>query len=290
MTIGFLGFGEAAVSMSSGFKEEGLSHIFAYDSLLKNTDCSLKIINKMNTFGVMPVESPEEIAAKADVIFAAVPANFAVEVAGNIVPFLNDNKLYVDVTTASPEEKKQISELVSTQKALFVDAAMLGALPKDRHKVPMLISGDGSDKFIKIMTEYNMNLTKINNIPGAATSIKYIRSIITKGLACLLIEALNAAGKFGVEKMVMDSMSESLDSIPFDQTIDRYVSGTLIHSKRRIHEIENVLDFLDKADVGSVMTKAVNEKLVWIDSLGMADRFNNEIPLKWKDIVKKWDI
>ena len=290
MTIGFIGFGEAASSMAVGFSSEGLSEIYAFDSLQKLPENKELFKDRTKNSSVEFLETSGELAEKADVVFSAVPADCAVAAASDTRDYLCSGKLYIDVTTASPEEKQEISDIVTETGALFVDGAMMGSLPKEKHRVPILASGNGTEKFSEIMAKYNMNITEINSLPGAATSIKYLRSIMTKGIACLLIESLQAAKKYSVERIVVDSISESLDKIPFEQTIDRYVSGTINHSKRRIHEIENVLAALGKADIDLLMTRAVKEKLSWIDSLDLKEQFNNNVPEKWDQIVQDWGI
>ena len=96
----------------------------------------------------------------------------------------------MDVSTATPIEKKKISGMVKAKGGLFVDGAMMGALLKDKHQVPMLLSGDGAAVFRDKMEPYHMRLEIVDGEAGTATSIKFIRSITAKGLSCLLIESL----------------------------------------------------------------------------------------------------
>ncbi len=290
MKLGFIGFGEAASSMALGFSQEGFSDLYAYDALYDREEFRQQVVKKIESTGASLCTSLEDLAGACDVFFAAVPANFAGEVAAMIAPFLKENMLYIDVTTASPVEKHEISNILSSRGVLFVDSAMMGSLPKEKHQVPMLISGEGTDRMLTVFDGFHMNLTPINSVPGAATSIKYVRSIITKGLACLLIEALQLSSKYQVEEIVMNSISESLDSIPFNDTINRYVSGTLVHSQRRTHEMDNVLAALEEAGIPSIMTKAVREKLSWVTSCEFPSQFDAGVPSDWKAIVDRWQL
>lgn len=50
---------------------------------------------------------------------------------------LTKDKLYVDVSASTPAVKEKIWAAVKDTGVLFVDAAMLGSLPKDKHQVPI---------------------------------------------------------------------------------------------------------------------------------------------------------
>ena len=249
-----------------------------------------KVEEKVTGAGAKLCKTLQELAEKTEVIISAVPANFSVSVTEEVSSCLKPGTLFIDVTTASPSEKQQMAQMINNAESLFVDAAMMGSLPKEKHQVPMLISGDGTEKMMAFFQDCHMDLTSINEVPGAATSIKYVRSIITKGLACLLIEALQLSGKYNVEKIVMDSISESLDKIPFNDTIDRYVSGTITHCVRRKHEIDNVIQAQTESNIPSTMTKAVSEKLGWIDSCHILEQFDAGLPSNWKEIAEKWQL
>ncbi|MFC7685260.1 NAD(P)-binding domain-containing protein [Ureibacillus sp. GCM10028918] len=289
MIVGFLGFGEAGSNIATGLKEEGISDIYAFDVLYSKEEFRDKLEEKAELAGTVFLEEAKEVVIKAHIIFLAVPANFAMDSTTNIVDSLSKGKIFVDVTTASPQEKKEISQLVVEKGASYVDSAMLGALPKYKHKVPMLISGNGCDQLIQDMKAFNMDLTKINEMPGAATSIKYIRSIVTKGLQALLVEALQTAQHFSVEDVVVDSIIESMD-LPFEEIINRYVGSVIIHSNRRVHEMENVLYMLNQADLPSTMTEATMKKIHWLEQTNAKENLGGNMPKDWKYTIEHWGL
>ncbi|MDI7741769.1 NAD(P)-binding domain-containing protein [Lysinibacillus fusiformis] len=289
MIVGFLGFGEAGSNIAAGLSSEGIRDIYAFDVLYSNKEYKEKLKEKAEFTGTVLLDNAHEVAAIADIIFLAVPANFAINSTINIVDSLTKGKIFVDVTTASPQEKKEISRAVVEKGASYVDSAMLGALPKYQHKVPMLISGNGCDQFIQKMKAFNMDLTKVNETPGAATSIKYIRSIVTKGLQAILVEALQAAQYFSVEDVVVESIIESMD-MPFEEIINRYVGSVIIHSNRRAHEMENVLSMLKQADIPSTMTEATMQKILWLDQTNAREKLGGDMPKDWKFTLEHWGL
>ena len=172
--------------------------------------------------------------------------------------------IFVDVSTATPKEKKEIASMVESRGGRFVDGAMMGALLKDRHKVSMLLSGSGAERMKQMMDPYHMRLQVVGEEAGIATSMKFIRSITAKGLSALLIESLQTAQKFGVEQLIVDSFLDSFGS-GFLKIIDGYVSGAIIHAARREHEMQNVVDFLKSENLPYTMAEATREKLQWLD-------------------------
>lgn len=287
-TIGFIGFGEAGSSLAEGLRQEGVANLLAFDVMLTVPSSAPKMIQRIDAAGAKPVDLAE-VAARSRVIIAAVPANYAVPVALDVVRHLAAGTIYADVSTASPVDKAKIADLVKSRSGRFVDGAMMGALPKYKHQVPMLISGDGVDAFLDIMQPYHMDLTKVSETPGAATSIKFIRSVVSKGLACLVIESLNAAQKFGVEEVIADSLCEFLGP-DFDKMMDRLVSSTVVHAARRSHEMQNAADMLREAGVSSIMAEASKQKLEWLESVGAKSRFADNVPDTWRQIIRDWGV
>ncbi|MED4128130.1 NAD(P)-binding domain-containing protein [Shouchella miscanthi] len=160
--IGFIGFGEAAYEMAKGLTQEGVTGIIAYDPLLKQPDMSLTIEKKMTAVGVTPCSDAKEVAMKRSLLIAAVPAQFALAACEAVEEDLTAAHLYVDVSASSPTVKKTIAEKVAKSNGKSVDAAMLGPLTVNQHKVPMFISGDGAHVFKKQLDPYGMNITVVS--------------------------------------------------------------------------------------------------------------------------------
>lgn len=205
MVIGFVGFGEANSSIAQGLREEGLSEIICFDAMQADPRFRDKIAQKADACGAKQMESSAMVCQSADIVISGTPSSFALGAAEQASHGAHKGLIYIDVSTATPKDKKQMAEILEAKGASFVDGAMMGTLLKDRHKVPMLLCGSGADAFKQAMDPYHMRLTVVQGEPGTATSIKFIRSITAKGLSCLLIESFQAARKFGVVDTIQDS-------------------------------------------------------------------------------------
>jgi 3-hydroxyisobutyrate dehydrogenase-like beta-hydroxyacid dehydrogenase len=183
-----------------------------------------------------------------------------------------------------------MAKMVEAKGGFFVDAAMVGSLPKYKHQVPMLLSGAGAKELQKRAEPLHMKFQYISEIPGQATSIKFIRSIVAKGLPCLLIEALEAAQKFGVEKVIVEGFEETYGNQSFEGVINRNFGSTITHAERREHEMDNVLDLLHSEGLPDTMSQAAKAKLQWIQSAKLKDRFPNGLPNKWQEVLAAWGL
>ena len=240
MNIGFIGFGEAAFNIAQGLYGEGIQGIKAHDAM-QNHEVMGKLVHKRaEEAHVTLVDDSKDLVDWADVVFAAVPSTFTMGVCDEIKDHLRKGQLYVDVSASTPATKQAIWEKIKNTGVLFADAAMLGSLPKKKHQVPITASGNGAAAFKETMTPYHMDITLAGEKAGSASAIKLVRSIFMKGIASLMIEMLEGAHAYGVADEVVNSLSKSLDGTPFVSHLNRLVTGTGVHAKRRGHELKRL--------------------------------------------------
>ncbi|MFC7688004.1 DUF1932 domain-containing protein [Ureibacillus sp. GCM10028918] len=290
MNLGFIGFGEAAFELASGLNEQGLQNKIAYDPLLNVPEYSELIQNRAKASNVKMVDSTEEVFKEVDAVIVAVPADKALGVSQQLMANVNSNSIYIDVSAANPNIKKQIAFNICTSGGKFVDAAMMGPLPVYKHKVPILASGDGTDIFIEMMSVYGMNIEKVSEIPGEATAAKLIRSIYMKGIVGLYIELLEAAHHFNVENLVIDSLSETINGRTFEETMNRLVTGTALHATRRSIELGGTIDMLESADIDSSMSKAAKAKIEKLALLNLKEKYHGEKPEHWLQVIEAFKV
>ena len=286
MRIGFIGYGEAAYELSAGLFEEGLTGIIAFDPLVQDSTIGPLLKERASQASVRLLPTLEEVVEYSSLLVVAVPADKAYDVSQSIMPFLKEGTLYVDVSASTPEVKLRISNAIKSKGIEFVDAAMMGPLSVYKHKVPILASGTGSDEFLTIMSGFNMNITKVSEVAGDASATKLIRSIYMKGTASLLVEMLEAANHFNVESQVVESIVETMEKSDFKDTMNRLVTGTSIHSKRRSAELQGSIQMLESANLSSVMSRATKEKLDMITACELREKFQGKKPDSWEEVIE----
>ena len=286
MNIGFVGYGEAAFNISLGLAGEGVTGIRAHDAMMNHEVMGRQVHNRAEKAGVTLVSSAKEVVEWADIVIAVVPPACAMDVCQEIKPFLRAGQLYADVSASTPASKEAMWEAVQDTGVLFVDVAMLGSLPKDKHKVPITASGIGAAKFQEVMTPLGMNITLAGDKPGSASAIKLVRSIFMKGIASLMIEMLQAADAYGVADEVVASVSKSMDGIPFTSHLDRLVTGTALHCVRRASELNGSIAMLEEAKLSPEMTVATQHRLEALTDYQFAQRYVDTKPAGWQEIIE----
>lgn len=286
--IGFIGFGEAAFNISNGLKGEGLAGIIAYDKYWKTESRSELICKRAVEAEVELLPNLQSLVEKSDIIISAVSADMAVSLAHSAKPFLKQGKLYVDINATSPMTKQEVDAIISPV-ALFVDCAVMGPVPTDKHKVPVSVSGKGAGIFFEMMSPYGMNITLMDAPAGSASASKMFRSIFMKGFVTLLLEMLVAAQKYQVADDVLMSVNETLTGGPLQEVINGLVCRGVIHSERREHEMDEVIATLDTILVDATMSKATKAKLRWCTNLGLKEYFKGVPPKDFHEIFTALD-
>ncbi len=286
MNIGFIGYGEAAFNISFGLAGEGVTGIRANDAMMDDEVMGKQVHARAEKAGVTLISSAVEVAKWADVLFAVVPPAFVMDVCDEIKDVLRPGQIYADVSASTPATKIAMWEKVERTGVLFADVAMLGSLPKDKHKVPITVSGNGAARFKEVMGPYGMKIALAGDKPGAACAIKLVRSIFMKGIASLMIEMLQAADAYGVSKEVIKSISKSMDNIPFTSHLDRLITGSALHCVRRASEMNGSLALLNEASLLPVMTEATKARLEALTPYEFAKHYVETKPAGWQEIIE----
>jgi len=286
MNIGFLGFGEAAFNIAFGLNQDRRQVILAYDAMQDHQVMGQLVQKRMEESGVEKKSSPEEVVDGAELIFAAVPSSNTVQLCQQVCGRLREGQFYVDVSASTPDAKKTVWGLVEPSGALFVDGAMMGSLPQNKHKVPIYASGNGARLFQQRMAPYGMNITYISQAPGAASAIKLVRSIYMKGIGALMIETLQAADAYGVSQEVVHSISSSMDNISFEDHLKRLVTGTAIHAARRGKELVGSERMLAERGLNYCMAHAAKEKHELLTAHHFAEKYVTRQPQGWQEIIE----
>ena len=286
MNIGFIGFGEAAYCIALGFSQNGTTGIRANDAMMNHPVMGQQVHNRAKEAQVELVEDPKEVARWADVLFAAVPSSFTMDVCNTVKDELRPGQIYADVSASTPATKKAIWEKIKDTGVLFADAAMLGSLPQDKHRVPITASGNGAEAFKVTMEPLGMRITLAGDKAGSASAIKLVRSIFMKGIASLMIETMQAADAYDVSDEIVASLSKSLDGIPFTQHLDRLVTGTAIHCTRRAAELKGSIAMQEESKLSPEMSAAAKHVHEALAPYKFAEKYVASKPQGYKEIIE----
>ena len=286
MNIGFIGFGEAAYCIALGFSQNGTTGIRANDTMMNHPVMGQQVHARAAEAQVELVEDPKEVARWADVLFAAVPSSFTMDVCNTVKDELRPGQIYADVSASTPATKIAIWDKIKDTGVLFADAAMLGSLPQDKHRVPITASGNGAVAFKAAMEPLGMRITLAGDKAGSASAIKLVRSIFMKGIASLMIETMQAADAYDVSDQIVASLSKSLDGIPFTKHLDRLVTGTAIHCTRRAAELKGSIAMQEESHLAPEMSAAAKHVHEALAPYKFAEKYVTEKPRGYAEIIE----
>lgn len=260
MNCAFIGFGNAASAMARGLLRNGLEHVFFYTRPTRPEKSALQTRRAAES-GAIRLAAPAELPAASSTVLSCVVGSAALEVAEQVVPLLSPNHLYVDLNTTAPKVKQAIADLAAKNGVAFADAAILGPVEVHEHRTPITACGDGARLFRDRLTPYGMNITALDAPAGSAATLKLLRSIFQKGLACLLLEALQAARVWNVEEALLDSLQTTFDGTPLRTVARRMVPKAVANAERMAHEMREVQAFLAEKNLPSRMSRAAEQTL-----------------------------
>jgi 3-hydroxyisobutyrate dehydrogenase-like beta-hydroxyacid dehydrogenase len=196
----------------------------------------------------------------AQIVLSVNWATVALEVAREALPFLRAGVIYVDLNTSGPTLKQQLAAIVAPSGASFVDVAMMAPVPPLGIRVPMFLAGAGAPALAEILRPFGTPMEIVGAQPGEAAARKLTRSVFFKGMSGAICEALDAARAAGVEDWLRSDIVKTF--VNADATLlDRVVTGTYKHAKRRAHEMHDAAELLDELGVPATITRATAESL-----------------------------
>lgn len=79
-----------------------------------------------------------------------------------------------------------------------------------------------------------------------------------KGVAAVIMECLEAAEALNMSEYARVQMLKIINNEPM---IDHFVNGSIKHAKRRVHEIEAVVEMLNSIGVSAFSSQAALQRL-----------------------------
>ena len=277
LRLGFIGFGEAASRFAKDLTHAGLASIVAYSPSAAKAAADDPLLAKAAEAGVRIVPTIADVCTRSNLVVSLTPGKLALAVLREAKRYLNAEHIYVDATTASVRDMEKAAKLLEGGAA-FVDAAVMDPVPMNGIKVLTVASGSHAVRFRDLLAPYGMNIQVVGDKPGAASSMKLLRSVCMKGLAALLLESLEAAQRYGVTDALVADMSRFIDGSPFEDLIKRWVCGTAIHAERRIHEVTEAMALLKSVRASTHMTASTRKTLRNVTDMRLRERFGASEP------------
>jgi len=248
MRIAVFGLGEAGSLIAAGLVKAA-QEVTGYDPA-----------NIPTPSGVVRHNRPTAAVRDADVVIAltaARDARMAIEQALADIP---PTALYADFSTSSAGLKRELATVAAGRDLPFVDGALVSIVPGNGLRTPALVSGSGAAQFVAMFRPLGMPVELVSEVAGDAATRKLLRSVVMKGLAGAMIEALRGAEHAGCADWLWNNLTAEMTKADAS-FLSRLVRGTQLHAARRLEEMEAAAALLRELGVEPLVTRGTVENL-----------------------------
>jgi len=211
-SIGFVGLGHMGGNMAARFLAAGYA-VYGEERVRENAD---ELVHD----GLQWRETPREVAAAADIVFTSLPDDDVLELAASgpdgILAGLAAEKVWVDMSTVSPQASRELAERVHALGAAMLDAPVSGSVPQvQAGTLTIMVGGDEQayERVEPILRELGTPTHIGENGQGLVLKLAINISLAVQMLA--FAEGLLLAERAGVDrKLAVDVMTQSAIASP----------------------------------------------------------------------------
>lgn len=221
--------------------------------------------------------------AEVDVVLSAVFGTAALDVARRALPHMRPGGLYIDMTTATPEDMASGASEARRHGVAFVDVAITGAVNLRGARTPLLCAGDEADRVLACFAGLGAPIRVVGHRPGQAVQLKLLRSIFAKGLEALAIECLTTAEAAGLRAELHEVLLD-IDQTSLQSVMEAMVSTHIEHAHRRRSEVIEAAQLMRAVGIQPLLLDQVQvlfERTVEAVALRAAPERSLDAALQW---------
>ncbi|WP_380184034.1 DUF1932 domain-containing protein [Kalamiella sp. sgz302252] len=285
--ITFIGFGEAGAIFAAALAKRAA--ITIWDRKLTQPETRREMVPKAEACGVRVARSLSDALHNARLVFSAVTAAEALNVAMAAAADLRSGQTFFDLNSVAPATKLAAAELIEASGANYIDVAVMAPVPPKGLQTPLLIGGPTAEIADAALQALGFNSRYHSGEVGEASAVKMCRSVMIKGLEALTTECLSAAREYGVEQAVLASLHASFPSLGWAGELPDYlISRVAEHGQRRAEEMREVVKTLKDVNVSTAMSEGIVST-----QQGLVDRLKQQglsyaqlTPFRWRQALE----
>ena len=202
----------------------------------------------------------------AELVISAVTAANDLSAARDVAPAIARGAWFVDLNSASPSQKQDAAALIEAAGGRYVEAAVLSPIGPLRIGSPILLGGPHASDFVDSARDLGFSGVEFfAPSVGPASATKLCRSVVVKGFEALLMESMLTARTWGVEKPVLDSLSNLLPAADWAALAEYMIRRSIEHGERRSEEMVEAASAVTNAGVEPLMATATARRQAWAD-------------------------
>lgn len=249
MNVAVLGLGEAGSHYANDLIKLGVT-VYGYDPNLQ------RAIDR----NVILCQSNAQACENADIIFSVNLSSASIEVAYDVLSVVKPDQFYCEMNTSGPEKKIKIDTILKPSGVQFIDLAIMAPVPPKGIRTPLLASGNAVNAFAHQIEPLHLELSVLENSKvGDAATCKLLRSIVYKGIAAVVYEAMEAGKAYDMEEYIKGQINTLIKG--GNEMIDRFIEGSETHALRRMYEMEAVIEMLETKNIDPVVTTGTRNNL-----------------------------
>ncbi len=272
--IALIGFGEVGQTLGADLIAARCD-VSAYDPLFTESDS--KPSAGLRSISVTKANYPAAAVSNAELVISAVTAASDVDAARAVAPHLTPGTFCLDVNSVSPGTKIACAEVIGSAGGRYVEAAVMTPIAPKRIASAMLLGGPHAGAFIERARPLGFAGKVFAEEIGRASATKMCRSVMIKGVESLLCESLVAARHYGVEKTVLDSLSDLLPVGDWEKVASYMVSRALEHGIRRAEEMREAAQTVREAGIEPLMALATAGREEWAAQYSSAHKLRDDL-------------
>jgi 3-hydroxyisobutyrate dehydrogenase-like beta-hydroxyacid dehydrogenase len=202
MQIGFIGAGFMGYGIALNLLKAG-------HSLRVIANRNRANIEKLAAQGAVEAHDYAELLAGVEAVLSCVGTAEQLEaVVAQAEPHLEKNTLWVDCTTSRPQTAVALSKRLKQRQVDFVDAPVTRS-PKDAEagRLVSLVGADAAafERARPLIVCYSESITHLGPV-GSGLMTKLLNNFITMGQVALVVEAMKAADRAGIDRRTLYSI------------------------------------------------------------------------------------
>ncbi len=204
--------------------------------------------------GLRVVDDDRALISGAAVVLSIVPPGEAVKLAERLAPALEGSApkpAYVDCNAVSPRTVQQVAGRVASSGAVFIDAGIIGAPPRDGTAGPKFYASGPDVRPLAALRDYGLDVRVLDAAIGSASALKMAYGSLTKGLTALGSVMMLGAASAGIAEPLRRELRDSQPEL--SAWLARQVPRMYPKAYRWIAEMEEVADYLSAEPAGQQM-------------------------------------
>lgn len=256
--IALIGFGEVGQTLAEDLS--GRAALSVWDVAFADPDSIPS--RALERHQVRVGRDAHDAVRDAELVISAVTADQDLVAARSVGPL--NGAFFLDLNSCSPGQKIASAEVVNAAGGRYVEAAVMSPIGPKRIASPMLLGGSHATAFVERAASLGFTGAQpYSDVIGQAAATKLCRSVMIKGVEALLTESMLAARHYGVEQVVLASLSDLLPLPDWNATAQYMISRSLEHGTRRAEEMREAARTVEEAGVAGLMSRAIAERQDW---------------------------